>query len=119
MRWLKSAALPSLTLAMLPLPAILCSPQNSSFVHQKRYAMGTVFEIVIYDEDLPRADAAARAALDEVVRLDGMMSNYKPESDLSRMNRTAHFQRSEEHTSELQSQSNLVCRLLLEKKKNR
>src|SRR5256886_17135797 len=28
-----------------------------------------------------------------------------------------HWQRSEEHTSELQSQSNLVCRLLLEKKK--
>src|SRR5688572_32115324 len=28
-------------------------------------------------------------------------------------------QRSEEHTSELQSQSNLVCRLLLEKKKKR
>src|SRR2546430_5174687 len=27
------------------------------------------------------------------------------------------FTRSEEHTSELQSQSNLVCRLLLEKKK--
>src|SRR5688572_32219846 len=27
--------------------------------------------------------------------------------------------RSEEHTSELQSQSNLVCRLLLEKKKTR
>src|SRR5256886_6096809 len=27
------------------------------------------------------------------------------------------FSRSEEHTSELQSQSNLVCRLLLEKKK--
>src|SRR2546430_13510458 len=27
------------------------------------------------------------------------------------------IQRSEEHTSELQSQSNLVCRLLLEKKK--
>src|SRR2546430_11649354 len=29
------------------------------------------------------------------------------------------FERSEEHTSELQSQSNLVCRLLLEKKKNK
>src|SRR2546427_7967253 len=27
------------------------------------------------------------------------------------------YRRSEEHTSELQSQSNLVCRLLLEKKK--
>src|SRR2546427_4972435 len=30
----------------------------------------------------------------------------------------AQDRRSEEHTSELQSQSNLVCRLLLEKKKN-
>src|SRR2546427_12783313 len=29
------------------------------------------------------------------------------------------FLRSEEHTSELQSQSNLVCRLLLEKKKKK
>src|SRR2546430_5355292 len=31
---------------------------------------------------------------------------------------SARLERSEEHTSELQSQSNLVCRLLLEKKKN-
>src|SRR2546430_12917256 len=31
--------------------------------------------------------------------------------------RTSRRRRSEEHTSELQSQSNLVCRLLLEKKK--
>src|SRR2546430_7999160 len=31
---------------------------------------------------------------------------------------TDNADRSEEHTSELQSQSNLVCRLLLEKKKN-
>src|SRR2546427_3406065 len=31
----------------------------------------------------------------------------------------ANTRRSEEHTSELQSQSNLVCRLLLEKKKCR
>src|SRR2546427_7942477 len=30
-----------------------------------------------------------------------------------------HGDRSEEHTSELQSQSNLVCRLLLEKKKKK
>src|SRR2546430_11763120 len=32
--------------------------------------------------------------------------------------RAIDHERSEEHTSELQSQSNLVCRLLLEKKKN-
>src|SRR5205085_5317453 len=33
--------------------------------------------------------------------------------------RLGQAQRSEEHTSELQSQSNLVCRLLLEKKKKK
>src|SRR3989475_1837787 len=34
-----------------------------------------------------------------------------------RLHRDVVLERSEEHTSELQSQSNLVCRLLLEKKK--
>src|SRR5438270_7308693 len=37
---------------------------------------------------------------------------------LPRPDRGERARRSEEHTSELQSQSNLVCRLLLEKKKN-
>src|SRR2546421_2292780 len=36
----------------------------------------------------------------------------------SRPHLAAHDGRSEEHTSELQSRSDLVCRLLLEKKKN-
>src|SRR2546430_11159007 len=49
-----------------------------------------------FDDRLERIEAVARAA-----------SN----------GRIAASMRSEEHTSELQSQSNLVCRLLLEKKK--
>src|SRR2546430_7768287 len=40
----------------------------------------------------------------------------KEEAAIARQSQRDH--RSEEHTSELQSQSNLVCRLLLEKKKN-
>src|SRR5439155_3162130 len=39
-----------------------------------------------------------------------------PSQDLSRI--FERFYRSEEHTSELQSRGHLVCRLLLEKKKN-
>src|SRR2546430_9010650 len=39
-----------------------------------------------------------------------------PEPSTMLMLKEEHHQRSEEHTSELQSQSNLVCRLLLEKK---
>src|SRR2546430_3984277 len=37
--------------------------------------------------------------------------------EMMTLERKPRFIRSEEHTSELQSQSNLVCRLLLEKKK--
>src|SRR2546430_7268607 len=40
-----------------------------------------------------------------------------PESDAAGAGADPRGGRSEEHTSELQSQSNLVCRLLLEKKK--
>src|SRR5688572_31049735 len=39
--------------------------------------------------------------------------------ELSALRQQIHPGRSEEHTSELQSQSNLVCRLLLEKKKKK
>src|SRR5438270_1863908 len=40
-------------------------------------------------------------------------------ADQSTVHRNHSILRSEEHTSELQSQSNLVCRLLLEKKKKK
>lgn len=90
MRWLRFG-LARLGLVMLLFLTTLCSAQNEKFVQEKRYAMGTVFEIVIYDDDLPKADVAAKAALDEIERLDAVMSNYKPESELSSLNRTAHF----------------------------
>src|SRR2546430_12543382 len=41
-----------------------------------------------------------------------------PRLDLGKRRVATSGRRSEEHTSELQSQSNLVCRLLLEKKNN-
>src|SRR2546430_8746648 len=44
-------------------------------------------------------------------------ASRNPASESSMVLRGPHILRSEEHTSELQSQSNLVCRLLLEKKK--
>src|SRR5256885_12271207 len=42
----------------------------------------------------------------------------RPTAPSSRARRLPSCRRSEEHTSELQSPCNLVCRLLLEKKKN-
>lgn len=59
--------------------------------HKNKYIMGTVFEIVVYDPSSAHAAQAMEAALKEIVRLDGVMSNYKTDSELSRLNRTAHF----------------------------
>lgn len=92
MRWLKFMTSLTLGVTFVALLPSQCFPQSSGTVHQKRYAMGTVFEIVIYDDDSAKAEAAASAALDEAVRLDYVMSNYKPDSELSQMNRTAQFQ---------------------------
>src|SRR2546427_8289654 len=51
-------------------------------------------------------------------RIDFLLDeNTFQEFDKLVVHRSRDFGRSEEHTSELQSQSNLVCRLLLEKKK--
>src|SRR3989475_7225568 len=57
--------------------------------------------------------AARGAAGERHVGLDGGVAAAV--QDLARVDGN----RSEEHTSELQSQSNLVCRLLLEKKKKK
>src|SRR2546430_9855598 len=53
------------------------------------------------------------------VRRRPMCTSSRPDACASGLNlrRSTSGTRSEEHTSELQSQSNLVCRLLLEKKK--
>src|SRR2546430_4353852 len=48
----------------------------------------------------------------------GTPAPYRGELGVDPGSSSSSSARSEEHTSELQSQSNLVCRLLLEKKKN-
>src|SRR5689334_25407243 len=50
--------------------------------------------------------------------LPGLLGN-RHQAGIDRRLRAAHPPRSEEHTSELQSQFHLVCRLLLEKKKKK
>src|SRR5688572_25277526 len=54
---------------------------------------------------------------EEILELRSEVSRSREETRELRLQLSRSDQRSEEHTSELQSQSNLVCRLLLEKKK--
>jgi len=80
-----------LVLAWCALPSAHISGPSAAVVHKKKYIMGTVFEIVAYDPFPARAAGAIDQAFDEIVRLDEVMSNYRVDSDLSRLNRSAHF----------------------------
>src|SRR5262245_16273654 len=52
-------------------------------------AMGSTYSIVLYGYDRLQMEAAAEAAFDEVRRLDDLLSNYKSDSEWSRVNRLA------------------------------
>src|SRR2546430_8659432 len=66
-------------------------------------------------QNLSPESAAARISLHELLeRVPGSLRFRSRAPDFPALQEN--FRRSEEHTSELQSQSNLVCRLLLEKK---
>jgi len=67
------------------------SSENQVLVYKKKYIMGTVFEIAAYDQSSERASHAIEKAFQEIVRLDDLLSNYKPDSALSNLNRSAHF----------------------------
>src|SRR2546430_10971054 len=66
----------------------------------------------------PRSTLFPYTTLFRSVSLDEAQVDHRLLLPGDRMHYETHH-RSEEHTSELQSQSNLVCRLLLEKKKKK
>src|SRR2546427_1428299 len=85
----------------------------------RRPPRSTLFPYTTLFRSLPHIEGGDRdlELLDGVVgdRLGVGLSARRRVDEAERVE----VRRSEEHTSELQSQSNLVCRLLLEKKKKR
>lgn len=75
-----------------PVTAPVLSPSFDQAVLKKHYAMGSVFEIVTYRTNPTQASQAIDEAFQEIDRLEQLMSIYKPASELSRVNRTAHLQ---------------------------
>lgn len=52
-------------------------------------AMGATFSVVLYGSDRAAMNDAVDAAFEEAHRLDALLSNYRPESEWSRINREA------------------------------
>jgi len=65
-------------------------PDAPLFRHEaSRMSMGCAYAIVAYGRDAGALSGIVEAAFDEVDRIDRLMSHYKPESALSRLNREA------------------------------
>lgn len=52
-------------------------------------AMGTEYSLYLYARSRDEAESIARPVFQEVDRVDGLLSNYQPSSELSRINREA------------------------------
>ena len=64
-------------------------PAAAACHEDSRVVMGTTATVRACGADEPALRAAVAAALDEIDRVDRLMSHYRPESPLSRLNRSA------------------------------
>src|SRR2546430_8406808 len=93
---------------LFPYTTLFRSGQAQHLVAQRRVRVPREPLLELRAEQIDARDVPdqQRATAEEVLRIVGAAQVAYDERDMLR---------SEEHTSELQSQSNLVCRLLLEK----
>lgn len=79
---------------MIPLlfaaAALVCSPSAAPVRYEGNLAtMGTNFVVVAYGPDRFQLQAGVEEAFEEAQRLNGMLSNYLPDSEWSQVNRSA------------------------------
>ena len=77
--------------AFIVLAVLLCGEAKPALVKIERSAdaMGTTYTIDAYGANTGALEAATEAAFDEARRLDQMLSNYLPDSELSQVNQSA------------------------------
>jgi len=71
-------------LLLTALSATAAEPALTRFTYTEPH-MGTKFKIILYAPDRATADAASQAAFARIAALDGIMSDYRPTSELMRL----------------------------------
>ena len=69
--------------------SLFCTPASGEWVRSEAAIMGTNINVELWHEDEECGEEAAAAVIEEMHRIDRLMSTYKPESELSRINRDA------------------------------
>jgi FAD:protein FMN transferase len=70
-------------------PARVAAPAATLRLERSLDAMGTTYTIAVYGTDRWRLDEAMDSAFEEAHRLDQLLSNYRPDSEWSMVNREA------------------------------
>jgi FAD:protein FMN transferase len=76
---------------VLFLSGVVCAVAQQPLLRLEKSgeAMGSTYTVELYGTDRVKMEEAADAAFDEVRRLDDLLSNYKPDSEWSQVNRHA------------------------------
>jgi FAD:protein FMN transferase len=69
--------------------ALVVRPAQAEWLQGEQAIMGTRCVVELWSEDRARGQAAIDAVFTEFRRIDALMSTYKPESELSRVNENA------------------------------
>lgn len=78
-----------ISLACLLAATLVIAPARAEWVTREAAIMGTRCVVELWSEERARGEAAAEAVFTEFRRIDALMSTYKPESELSRVNARA------------------------------
>jgi thiamine biosynthesis lipoprotein len=72
-----------------PVKAATATPRPAGLVTRNGSAMGTEVRISVWTDDEEKADPAIAQAFDEIQRLENLMTTWKPDSEVSRINEAA------------------------------
>jgi len=71
------------------LSLVAATPASAAWLDRHEAIMGTNIDVELWHEDAAKGNAAIDAVMSEMRRIDALMSHYKPESQLSRINQRA------------------------------
>ncbi|HKA23721.1 MAG TPA: FAD:protein FMN transferase, partial [Candidatus Eisenbacteria bacterium] len=72
--------------ASMVLLLLFARPSFAATIERSRYLMGTSLSLTLVGDDPAALETAATRAYEEVARIEGSLSNWKPESEVSRLN---------------------------------
>ena len=72
--------------------ALAAAPARAAWVDRSEAIMGTRVYVQLWADDPEKGAAAIAAVMEEMSRIDALMSHYKPDSQLSRINQRAAYE---------------------------